>query len=106
MAHEVEEKVFTITQDACLKVVRTFTIINWCNYEAGQPVTQITRAENEHGMVTTPRIITASEFENAGKLEYIQILKVQDDTAPVITIGSVDNCIETEDCKATKRFAI
>jgi len=58
LAHEVEEKVFTITEDACLKVVRTFTIINWCNYEVGQPTVTITREEDEHGMVKHPRIIT------------------------------------------------
>ena len=57
--------------------MRTFTIINWCNYEAGQPAIQITRAENEHGLVTESRTITSDEFENAGKLTYIQVLKLQ-----------------------------
>jgi len=52
MAYEVEEKVFTTVEDACLKVVRTFTIINWCKYEAGGETVSISRTENEHGMVT------------------------------------------------------
>ena len=106
MAYEVEEKVFTTTEDACLKVVRTFTIINWCKYEAGGETKTITRIENEHGMVTEGQIITSEGLENIGRLEYIQILKLKDETAPVITVESIDDCIESTNCQATKRFAI
>ena len=88
IAYEVEEEVFTITEDACLKVVRTFTIINWCNFEAGQAATQITRTENEHGMVTESRTISSAEFENIGKLEYIQILKLQNIDAEGMAVVS------------------
>ena len=82
MAYEMEEKVFTSTENACQKVIRTFTITNWCTYEAGQPTIKIARDENIHGKVTSPRIITpitiGAEFENVGRLEYSQILETKE----------------------------
>ena len=106
MAYEVEEKVFTTVEDACLKVVRTFTIINWCNYQAGEEVEIISRVENEHGMVTEGRTITSEGLEKIGKLTYIQILKLTDETAPIITVEPTDDCLTATDCQETKRFAI
>jgi len=106
MAYEVEEKVFTTIEDACLNVVRTFTIINWCKYQAGGETVTISRVEGEHGLVTVPQIITAKDYENVGKLEYVQILKLKDDTAPTITVLPVDSCLLGEACADTKRFAI
>jgi hypothetical protein len=105
MAYEVEEKVYTTVEDACLKVVRTFTIINWCNYDANGAVSRINRVEDEHGQVHKNRIITAKDFEKAGKLEYVQILKLKDDTAPIITAKEVNTCID-EGCSQSKQFAI
>ncbi len=106
MAYEMEEKVFTTVEDACLKVVRTFIFTNWCNYVAGEEVAQITRIENEHGMVPEPIIITAEDYENIGRLEYVQILKLKDDTPPVISINPVNDCINNSDCMEEKRFSI
>ena len=110
MGYEVEEKVFSPLgaggKDACLKVVRTFTIINWCNYQAGGATKTITRVENEHGAVTADQIITSQDYENIGKLEYVQILKLKDDTAPIITINPVNDCVDTDNCLAEKTFSI
>jgi len=71
--------------------VRTFTLINWCVYEAGGETVKITRVENEHGMVNEPVVLSAADYENVGRLEYIQILKLVDDTAPVITPETIVN---------------
>jgi len=84
LGYETEEKIFTEIEGACKKIIRTFTFTNWCTYEAGQPAVKITRAENEHGMVTESRTITpitiGADFENIGRLEYIQILAFQETT--------------------------
>ena len=110
MGYEVEEKTFSPSgaegENACLKVVRTFTIINWCKYEAGGETKTIARVENEHGMVTGDRTITSEDFENVSKLEYVQILKLKDETAPTITVNPVDDCISTNNCLAEKTFSI
>jgi len=106
LAYDVEEKVFTTIEEACLKVVRTISIINWCKYEAGGETVTITRTENEHGVVTAPVVITSVGNENVGRIEYVQILKLKDDTAPVITVGAVDTCIDGPGCSATKQFTV
>ncbi|MFK7983809.1 MAG: Ig-like domain-containing protein [Saprospiraceae bacterium] len=106
MAYEMEEQVFTLTEGACLKVVRTFTLINWCTYETGGETIKITREENEHGMVSQPVVLSAADYKNVGRLEYVQILKLVDNTAPVITVETTESCITEDDCSETKSFAI
>ena len=39
-------------------------------------------------------------------MEYVQILKLKDDTAPIIIVDTVDSCLDGVDCGDTKRFAI
>ncbi|MFK7982173.1 MAG: hypothetical protein AB8G86_19490 [Saprospiraceae bacterium] len=76
MAYEVEDQEFRTVEDACLKIVRTYTITNWCVYEVGQTPIKIARTESEHGVVTTDKVITSTDFEKVGRLEYVQILKL------------------------------
>jgi len=107
LASEVDEKVFVTTEDACLKVIRTYTFINWCTYQAGDPTVTIPRDENQHGMVAHSNIISAGDYEGVGRLQYIQILKVEDNTAPDVTIAAVDDCINSADgCTESKHFEV
>ena len=105
LAVEMEEKTFVTSgtggKEACLKVVRTFTVINWCTYQSGDEGITIARDEDEHGLVYYPRIITALGNEKAGKITYTQILKVLDDQAPVVFIQEPDSCIYALDGDAT-----
>ena len=109
MASEMEEQVFITQEDACLKVVRTFTIINWCKYDVNEPALVITRDENDHGFVAESRTIHAGDSINgtplaeAGKIKYVQVLKIKDSKAPVITIETPDGCIN-EGCGALKTW--
>jgi len=57
-------------------------------------------------MVATGHSITSEGMENAGIIQYTQILKLQDDTAPEIIFDDPDNCIENSDCQEMKRFEI
>ena len=93
LAVEMEEKTFVTDETACLKVLRTFTIINWCTYQAGEEGITITRDEDKYGLVQTPFILTAKGYEDAGKITYTQVLKVIDDKAPVVYIQEPDSCI-------------
>ncbi len=101
LAMEMDEKTFipsgTEGEDACLKVVRTFTIINWCNYEVGDEGIKIAREENQHGLVLHPNILTSKGNENVGKIIYTQVLKLRDDEAPVVTIQEPETCINGVD---------
>jgi len=101
LAMEMDEKTYIPSgaegEDACLKVVRTFTIINWCNYEPGDESIQIVREENPHGMVLYPNILTSKGNEKVGKLVYTQILKLVDNEGPVVTIQEPGTCINGVD---------
>ncbi|MBK9632640.1 MAG: hypothetical protein IPO62_16565 [Saprospiraceae bacterium] len=57
---EYRDEVFTIEPDACLKVLRTWTIIDWCQYD--------------------PFI----DPDN-GRWERLQVIKVRDQDRPVVT---------------------
>ena len=111
MAYEVTEKTFTVVEDACLKTIRAFTIINWCVYQAGIPAFTIPRIENEHGMVTITQTLKAADFlgnqalANIGRIEYHQVLKIQDTAAPIITVQSVNDCITADNCQNEKTFS-
>lgn len=76
LATNYTDQIFQIAPPACFKIVRTWTVINWCEYETNNP--------NTGGFYTSQ-----------------QILKVVDDEAPIITcpvdisIGIVDDCVAT-----------
>ena len=101
LAVEMEEKTYITDEVACLKVLRTFTVINWCKYRVGDKGITIARDENEHGLVKYPVIISALGNEDAGKITYTQVLKVIDDQAPIVTIQEPDSCIYAIDGDAT-----
>ena len=89
IAFEIDEQVFTAAEDACMKVIRTYRIINWCKYQQGQAAVQIARQESA-GTVRSEQQITAQDTINGvalaevGVLEYIQVLSLQDDEAPSV----------------------
>ena len=78
-------------------MVRTFTVINWCAYQAGDEGIVITRNEDQHGLVNEPITLTSEGNEKVGKITYVQILKVRDNEAPVVTIQEPDQCINAVD---------
>jgi len=90
---EHEDQVFDIVQDACYKVIRTYHIINWCNYVSGQEPIELGRVENPLGLVYDEKTITSDDVANYGYYTYVQVLKVTDYTAPTLTINEVQTCI-------------
>ena len=92
LGYEVTEKQFEIPGDACFKIERTYHVINWCKYVAGDPATVIARVEDQHGF-SDGIMITNEGNENLGYFTYIQVLKVHDDEAPVVTVHDPEPCI-------------
>ena len=92
LGFEVTKKVFEIPGDACFKMERTYHIINWCKYKAGEAPTVLARTEGEHGFAKG-FMLTSEGNEDVGYFTYIQILKVHDDEAPVVTVHDPDPCI-------------
>lgn len=81
-----EDDLYTIAYPACYKILRYWTIIDWCQYDIENP-------------------------QNGGIFEYTQIIKVQDNLPPVIncldniTVAVNDDCqfgeVVMEDVTAT-----
>lgn len=106
MAYEAFDQKFNIVNDACFKVIRTYHIINWCIYQAGDEPVNINRLANSAGNVMSQQTISSAQYQNIPYLTYTQILKVSDSEAPVVTVAEVEECIgEENQCSATKTFS-
>lgn len=77
LGSNVMEQVFEIASDACYKIRRNFTVINWCTYRPQDP-----------------------NWDGSGIWTYTQIIKVIETTPPTIR-DCTDKVISVEgDCKA------
>lgn len=86
-----EDQVFDIVPDACFKIIRTWTVINWCIYDLDGEHTNL-----GHELAAE----RAYQDDGDGYFQYTQIIKVFDTTPPVIDPNTVaDITIEiTGDC--------
>ena len=114
LASSYTDQVFTLAPDACYKIERTWTIINWCTYNPNEPCIEIPNPEpsttvnspgNLRGPVVspsgtlgqwaptsvklTPTAPAATNFSsfyapNANCYKYRQIIKILDSQDPVI----------------------
>ncbi len=92
VAKSYTDEVFDIVPDACYKIVRTWKVINWCTYNT-------TGVNTPLGM---PMGTRTWKDDGDGYFEYKQVIKVQDNIAPVfatcvdITINDIsNNCVAT-----------
>ncbi len=81
--------VFTVVPDACYKIERTWTVINWCTYNPDLPCTSAPRnALNAAGLAPEKNYTVSSE----NCVTYKQIIKVIDQTPPTIACAEIDTC--------------
>ena len=99
LGFEVTERLFEVPGDACWKLERTYSIINWCTYQAGEAPVELARVEGEHGFAEG-FTITSEGNETAGHFTYIQVLKIHDDEGPVVTVTDPEPCINGIDFDA------
>lgn len=72
-----EDRVFTVVPDACYKIERTWTVIDWCKYNKFGNNTKLG--------IPLPHPKNLKFRDNGdGYFEYIQTIKVMDNTAPKI----------------------
>jgi len=67
IAIEYEDERFTIEPDACLKIIRKWTVIDWCQYDP-----------------------TDLCWNGLGRWEYTELIKIADIQAPVVSCGAPD----------------
>ena len=86
--YTVEDKVYEVTEDACLKIERTYEIINWCVYEVGDPIFIIPNDPTGNATLNYEAV-----GEDSGHFSYTQVIKLQVNEAPTISINPVETCI-------------
>ena len=91
LAVSSEDVVLTIVDDACYKIERTWTVINWCVYDQGNP------SNTDLGF---PQPLPRTYQDDDGYFQYVQIIKVLDNEAPSIdNPGTIEFCDLTEGCE-------
>ncbi len=109
LAIEVEDEIFDAADDACYKIFRTYTIINWCEYDGIRDPMEIGRDENKNGVVGEEVYllrrrdgsfyIDENNNEKDGFLrtgvsggfwKYTQIIKVYDKIAPTLSYDPLE----------------
>ena len=94
------DEIFTITDSACYKIVRTWTLIDWCIYDANQtkhyPDVIV---DDRYRANSTNRSCVYRHLKdnNDGYMQYVQIIKVVDLIAPDVTCSDQTICI-TDGC--------
>ncbi len=116
VATSFDDQVFTITNDACYKIFRTWTVINWCVYDdfGFDAVSESPEIDLPGGSLdpdgdkdarTYRDGLNITNFPNAmpdGYIQHIQVIKIQDNVAPVIeNPGTLEVCITENACATT-----
>ncbi len=74
------DEIYTVVPDACTKIVRTWTVLYWCDFNPNwMPVNIL----NPNSTTTGPTV--QGTAINHGYLKYVQIIKIVDGGDPVIT---------------------
>jgi len=60
-----EDQIFTVVPDACYKIERTWTIINWCTYDPNKPCTEVPNP-NPSNTLNAPANLTGPIVSPAG----------------------------------------
>lgn len=89
----VTEKTFTADEDFCLKVERTYQVINSCLFSATSTPFTVVRPANVSGTVTDTFIVSADSLAGQAHLIYRQILKIRSTDRPNLSLGAVDLCL-------------
>ncbi len=95
---------FTADDDACYKILRTYDIINWCEWDGVSDAVRITNPTftnagprldvvvNAQGIDDVRINFTPTSIQSVGRFEYVQSIKVYDDIDPVVTVGTPAPC--------------
>ena len=79
-----EDQIFDIVPDACYKIIRTWTVINWCVYDGDN--------QDDDILVNAfQRRYRDDLNDNDGIMVYIQNIKVLDEVAPEIVCPTIDD---------------
>jgi len=86
-----EDTQYDVVPDACYKIVREYSVINWCIFD-----------QFGADVIADPQVGTRRYADGGdGFITYQQVIKVQDNEAPTFTIAEIDGCIVDNTCQKT-----
>jgi hypothetical protein len=89
------DEIFYTEPDACYKIVRTWSIIDWCIFDANQHTRFPDIIVNDSFRANTAdRLCTYRNIKdnNDGFMTYVQIIKIVDTKAPTLTCKDTSFC--------------
>ena len=102
-----DDQFFYVVADACYKIIRTWTLVNWCLYDEFGYDAYVDYSEAQ----VLQDFDGDGDFDNRtfkdgvndgpgpdGYIEYDQVIKFIDEEAPVFVVGDQSVCIEETDC--------
>ena len=89
----ISEKRFVADEDYCLKVERTYQIINSCLLSPSTVPFTIPRPVDSLGRVTDTIRLNSATLGTEAHLIYRQILKIRSTDRPNLAIGAVESCL-------------
>ncbi|MBK7408035.1 MAG: hypothetical protein IPJ40_08160 [Saprospirales bacterium] len=113
IATSYEDQTFTVVPDACYKIQRIWTVINWCIYdqygsdvysESGKSESNLNVDWDGDGDKDSRTFrdgwnSTGSPGQADGFITFKQIIKVIDEEAPEFVVPAINGCV-TSDCAA------
>jgi len=93
LSWDFEDDIFEGPNDIFLKVLRTYSIINWCIYEPGDAPLIINRKENHQSFVVDSFMVSSDSLADVGFIQYTQVLRVVDREHPLLFLGKVDTTL-------------
>ncbi|MBL7784098.1 MAG: HYR domain-containing protein [Saprospiraceae bacterium] len=97
-----DDVVFTLVPDACYKIERTWTVLNWCTYNPDLPCFEVTRNPvNASGLAPSKNWhVFTDNIADDNCTTYKQIIKVLDQTPPTVVCAEIDTCdVSTNDLR-------
>ncbi len=77
VAHTYEDQIFNFADDACFKILRTWTVIDWCQYDPSNPL-------------------------NNGYWSHVQVIKLNNSEAPVFgNCSAIEYCVYGDNCSGS-----
>lgn len=93
VAISMVDEVFDVVPGACFKVVRTWTVVDWCKYDPTKPST--------NGGIVLDAFQNIIQDDGDGYFKFVQTIKVIDNDAPILTCPSDTILLSTSsDCSA------
>jgi len=96
-----EDQLFETVEEACYKILRTWTVIDWCVYNADRHVLNPDVIVTDTCVASSDRdcVVRHLKDDGDGIVKYTQIIKVFDHTPPTITpADDLNACINDPDC--------